>query len=85
MIIQSKITSKRQITIPIRIMRKLGLNPGDSIAFEEKDDHIEIASTTKKFSALEISQKFAHLKKKKASQKEIDQARVLAWTQRNSR
>jgi AbrB family looped-hinge helix DNA binding protein len=33
--IESKITSKGQTTIPIAVREKLGLNPGDRIAFIE--------------------------------------------------
>lgn len=33
--IESKITSKGQTTIPIAVREKLGLNPGDKIAFIE--------------------------------------------------
>jgi len=36
----SKLTSKSQATIPGRVRQKLGLKPGDSVAFKFKDGHI---------------------------------------------
>jgi len=36
----SKLTTKNQATIPDRVCKKLGLKPGDSVAFKFKDDHI---------------------------------------------
>ncbi len=79
MIVQAKITSKRQITIPIKIMRKLGLNPGDSIAFEDKEDHIEIMPMDKKFSALDLSKKFGKISNVKLSQKDLNKLRKQSW------
>ena len=36
----SKLTSKSQATIPGRVRQKLGLKPGDSVAFKFKGGHI---------------------------------------------
>jgi AbrB family looped-hinge helix DNA binding protein len=36
----SKLTTKSQATIPNRVRQKLGLKPGDSVAFKFKDGHI---------------------------------------------
>jgi len=36
----SKLTSKGQATIPGRVRAKLGLKPGDSVAFKFKEGHI---------------------------------------------
>jgi len=36
----SKLTSKSQATIPDRVRRKLGLKPGDSVAFKFKAGQI---------------------------------------------
>lgn len=47
-IAQVKITAKRQITLPIRVMHKLGLHVGDVVVFEEKEGHVVIRSKTKK-------------------------------------
>ena len=43
----AKITSKGQITIPLRVRRKLNLNTGDRVEFVEKDDGFKIISTPK--------------------------------------
>ncbi len=76
MIIQkAKITAKRQITIPIRIMRKLGLHPGDNITFKEDKEHIEILPAAEKFSALDIIGKYPELSVRKISSEDIRQIR----------
>jgi antitoxin PrlF len=36
----SALTVKGQITIPVDIRKKLGLNPGDKIGFLIEDDHV---------------------------------------------
>lgn len=36
----SALTVKGQITIPVNIRKKLGLNPGDKIGFLIEDDHV---------------------------------------------
>lgn len=33
-----KVTSKRQVTFPKRVLEMLGVEPGDRIAIEEQDD-----------------------------------------------
>ena len=38
----SRITSKGQLTIPYYIRNKFGFGAGDTIEFEEKDDHVII-------------------------------------------
>jgi antitoxin PrlF len=36
--LQSTITSKGQVTVPVEIRRKLGLRQGDRVEFAEKDE-----------------------------------------------
>ncbi len=38
MSVQAKITSKGQITLPLRVRNELGVRPGDKIAFERNDE-----------------------------------------------
>ena len=38
----SKITSKGQLTIPCYIRNRFGFNTGDTVEFEERDDHVII-------------------------------------------
>lgn len=38
----SKLTSKGQATIPIRVRKKLNIGPGDQIAFHLREDRIDI-------------------------------------------
>ena len=42
----AKITSKGQITIPIYVRRKLGVNEGDKLLFVEEEGRIFIANPT---------------------------------------
>ena len=36
----SSVTEKGQITIPARLRKQLGINPGDKVAFALENDHI---------------------------------------------
>ena len=48
MIVEAKITSKGQLTVPIEIRKKLGLKPGDTVAFElEKEKKATIRPVKK--------------------------------------
>lgn len=38
--LQAKITSKGQITVPLEVRKRLGVNPGDKIVFEENQDDV---------------------------------------------
>ena len=40
--ITAKITSKGQITLPKKVRQKLGVEPGEIVSFEEKEDMIFI-------------------------------------------
>lgn len=42
----AKITSKGQITLPVRIRRALGLREGDKVAFVEVDGQFILANPT---------------------------------------
>ncbi len=82
---KAKITAKRQITVPIRVMRKLKLNPGDAITFQEKDDHIEILPAAKKFSAIDIIGQYPELSTKKIISKDIQKIREQSFSQRSEK
>mgnify|MGYP006306485507 CR=1 FL=1 len=41
-LITSKITSKGQVTVPRRVREELGIEPGDSIAYEVHEDRAVI-------------------------------------------
>lgn len=81
-IAQAKITTKRQITLPIRIMHKLGIHAGDLIAFEEKGDHVEIQPKAKKFFALDLIGRYPELSVRKITQKDIHRIREQAFSER---
>lgn len=42
MSVDAKLTSKGQITVPIRIRRALGVKPGDSIEFDDSGDTVKV-------------------------------------------
>lgn len=64
---KAKISSKFQITIPIRIVKKLNLHPGETISFAENIDKIEIIPDTKTFSAESLTKKYQHVSSVKAA------------------
>lgn len=76
---EAKISSKRQITLPIKIMKKLGLMPGDALAFDEQEGKLVIKPKADKLSALDIPNHFSHLPKKHATQADINRARERAY------
>ena len=78
---QAKITSKRQLTLPIKIMHRLQLNPGDPVIFEDKNGHIEITSKAA-FTIEELIRKYQKLAAKKISNEEINKARAKSWSSR---
>jgi AbrB family looped-hinge helix DNA binding protein len=79
---ESKLTSKRQITLPVKVLRYIGLNPGDRVVFQEKNGHIELAARSK-FSVDDLSAKYRHVSSKKATTEQINRARQDAWRPRD--
>ena len=45
---QAKITSKGQITVPKRVRQSLGVEPGDSVVFEDRGGEVVIRPVQKK-------------------------------------
>jgi len=41
-----RMTSKGQVTIPVRIRKLLGLKPGDNVAFVQKDGQVYLCGGT---------------------------------------
>ena len=79
----SKITSKRQITLPVKVMHRLKIHPGDSIAFEEHSGHIEVKSISKNnFTVDDFIRKYKDSTKKKFTEEQIREARKEAWVAR---
>ena len=54
-LLTSKLTTKSQATIPGKIRKILGLNPGDSVAFEVGENHMVVIRK-----ATPIDFEFAH-------------------------
>lgn len=72
---ECKLTAKRQITIPIRVLNKLGIGAGDSIYFKGMDNHIEICPVKEKMiSALELGKKYRNISNKKGTLEDIHKA-----------
>ena len=46
--ITAKVTSKGQITLPRKIREKLGVQPGEEVGFEEKDNLVVISKVVTK-------------------------------------
>ena len=76
--VDTKITSKRQITLPVSVMKRLHLSPGDSLTFLEKDGQVSVLPR-KKFTIHDFHALKRAPVKIKATDKQIDQARELAW------
>ncbi len=79
MITAAKISSKRQITVPLKIMLRLKLNPGDQLVFEDKNGHIEVKSQTEKFTIRDFVNKHQGHIAKKLTDDELRHARIEAW------
>ena len=79
MIFTVKISAKRQITIPLKIMVRWKLNPGDYLIFEERNGHIEIKPKTEKFTIREFLANHRGQTTKRLTNKQIRKARTEAW------
>ena len=77
----SKITSKRQITLPLKVMQRLRLHPGDRIIFEEKNGHVEINSQAEKFTIKDFLKKYRGITAKKLTDDQIRKAREESWSE----
>jgi AbrB family looped-hinge helix DNA binding protein len=78
----SKITSKRQITLPVKVMHRLKIHPGDSIAFEEHGGQIEVKSVSNKFTIHDFIRKYRGVTKKIFTDEQIRETRQKAWLAR---
>lgn len=75
---EAKITSKRQITLPVKVLHRLKLHPGDPVVFEEKDGHIELTSRAT-FTVDDLIKKYRNVSRKKATDEDIRKTREGAW------
>ncbi|MBX3283501.1 MAG: AbrB/MazE/SpoVT family DNA-binding domain-containing protein [Acidobacteria bacterium] len=48
MAVQAKITSKGQITVPLKVRRQLGVKPGDSLIFDDLGDAVTVRPARRK-------------------------------------
>lgn len=76
----SKITSKGQVTIPMRVMKKLGISPGDAVLFDEQGSKVVLRPASKEFSAIDLHKKYQYLNVRKLTVKDLNEAREKAWT-----
>jgi AbrB family looped-hinge helix DNA binding protein len=79
MVIAAKISSKRQITVPLKVMVRLKLNPGDQLVFEDKDGHVEVKPRMEKFTIRDFVNKHRGHTTNKLTDEEIRKARQEAW------
>jgi len=76
-----KISSKNQITIPLAVLKKLGIGPGDSIQLNVDNGHAEILIPKKKqLSALDLGKEFVRYPKKPITLEQIDKAIEEGYT-----
>ena len=81
-IAESTITSKRQITIPVAIMKKLNLHPGDALSFDEHNGQVSVLP--KKSSNIhDVFLKFSKKTKIRMTDEELVKARADAWGRRH--
>ena len=82
---EAKISNKRQITVPIKVMGKLRIKPGDRIIFEQHGDHVEIMPASHNFTIDDFIKKHSRRTKVKLSQEQLTQARKEVWVERYTR
>lgn len=81
---KAKISSKFQITLPIRIVKKLNLQPGDVLSFDEESEKIHIIPDTKDFSVLDLTKKYQHISSAKpATADDVKKSFETGLSQRN--
>ena len=72
------LTSKGQVTVPVKIRRCLGLNPGDRVKFVEQEGKYFIERDND-----DISSIFGMFKAKKSvSLKQMEEAIAAGWSRR---
>jgi len=72
------LTTKGQVTVPVKIRRRLGLNPGDRVKFVELNGRLFVERDNQ-----DIASIFGILKAKKSvSLKQMDEAIAKGWTRR---
>jgi antitoxin PrlF len=64
--IVAKITSKGQVTIPKKVRQKLGVGPGETVGFEEKNGMFVMTKVVEKSPFDEWAGKLTHLKGKRS-------------------
>ena len=72
---RARITSKGQVTLPVALRRKLGLDTGDEIVFEFGDGDRILVRPLRRRSAAEFSGAFAGA----GGAADLDQLRRRAW------
>jgi len=85
MVIAAKISSKRQITVPLKVMVRLKLSPGDQLVFEDKEGHVEVKTRMEKFTIKDFVNKHRGRVTKKVTDEEIRKARQEAWYESESK
>ena len=60
--IEAKLTSKGQLTLPKKVRERLGVHPGESVGFEEKEGQLVIRKVLKKSAFDKWAGKLQHLK-----------------------
>jgi AbrB family looped-hinge helix DNA binding protein len=80
MLTAAKISSKRQITVPLKVMIRLKLTPGDLLVFEEKDGRLEVKPRAEKFTIRDFVRKHRRTTTRRVTDEEIRRSRQKAWS-----
>lgn len=84
MSIAAKISSKRQITVPLKVMVRLKLTPGDLLVFEDNDGRLEVKPQTEKFTIRDFGRKHRGTAARRVTDEEIRRSRKKAWSKSES-
>jgi AbrB family looped-hinge helix DNA binding protein len=85
MLTAAKISSKRQITVPLKVMIRLKLTPGDLLIFEDKDGRLEVKPRTEKFTIRDFVRKHRRTATRRVTDEEIRRSRQKAWSESDSK
>jgi AbrB family looped-hinge helix DNA binding protein len=80
-ICESKVTIKGQITLPIKVMKELGISPGENIVFEQQGDAIVIKAGIEKLSVRDLHKRHSPAGLKRITGAAIKKSREDAWLQ----
>jgi antitoxin PrlF len=83
---ESKLTTQGQVSVPAEVRRRLGVVPGESLEWEERESGEIVVRRADRMTFAEIRKKFAHLRPARpATIPEMDEAVEKAVAQEHAR